>query len=93
VLLCVAIPATGLSPQSALRQHPLDAPRRRIAPAAGTPSLRSPVRCSLRSPVYQIGPRRAFFVLRRRAGPLSLRRLVFAGVAAVRLRGRTLRVL
>jgi hypothetical protein len=34
VLLCVAIPEAGLSPQSSLRQHPLDAPRRRVAPAA-----------------------------------------------------------
>jgi len=38
-------------------------------------------------------PRRACFVWRRRAGPRSLRRLVCAGVAASRLRGRTLRVL
>jgi hypothetical protein len=41
----------------------------------------------------QVGPRRACFVLRRRAGPRSLRKLVCAGVAAARLRGRTLRVL
>ena len=33
-LLCVAIPEAGLSPQSTLRQRPLDAPRRRVAPAA-----------------------------------------------------------
>lgn len=45
----------------------------RLRRTGGTPSLRSPVRCSLRSPVYEVGPRRAFFHLRRRAGPLRLR--------------------
>jgi len=45
----------------------------RLRLTGGTPSLRSPMRCSLRSPVYEVGPRRAFFHLRRRAGPLRLR--------------------
>lgn len=53
----------------------------RLRRTGGTPSLRSPMRCSLRSPVYRRGPRRACFVLRRRAGPRSLRKLVCAGVA------------
>jgi len=65
----------------------------RLRRTGGTPSLRSPVRCSLRSPVYRVGPRRAFFYLRRRAGPRSPRKLLCAGVAASRLRGRTLRAL
>ena len=38
-------------------------------------------------------PPARLFHLRRRAGPRSLRKLVCAGVAATRLRGRTLRVL
>jgi len=38
VLLCVAIPAAGLSPQSALRQHPLW-----CAPQTGRTGGKNPV--------------------------------------------------
>jgi hypothetical protein len=63
VLLCVAIPEAGLSPQrSPGGQHPLDAPRIRVAPAVRAPD----------APVFDY---------RRRAGPFSLRRLGFTGVA------------
>ncbi len=63
VLLCVAIPEAGLSPQSSPGgQHPLDAPRIRVAPAVRAPG----------APVFDY---------RRRAGPFSLRRLGFTGVA------------